>query len=71
MELQIGKEYMVNHSRKGKFSAQVKAVDDVWVTLEVTAGRVGATCGYNEAGVGEEVIVHRSLCHFTEQPATE
>ena len=67
MELQIGKEYMVNHQRKGKFSAQVKAVDDVWATLEVTAGKAGAMCSYNEAGVGEEVTVRRSFCHFTDQ----
>lgn len=67
MELQIGKEYMVNHQRKGKFSAQVKAVDDVWVTLEVTAGKASAMCSYNEAGVGEEVTVRRSFCHFTDQ----
>jgi len=45
----------------------VKAVDDVWVTLEVTAGKAGAMCSYNEAGVGEEVIVLRSFCHFTDQ----
>lgn len=32
----------------------------------VTAGRAGAMYSYNEAGVGEEVTVHRSLCHFTE-----
>ena len=68
MEPQIGKEYLVNHSRKGTFAASVKAVDDTWATLEITAGKAKAMCRYNEAEAGEEVTVRLSHCQFTEQP---
>lgn len=70
MSLIIGNEYLVTHSRKGKFTARVKSVDDEWVTLEVTAGKVGAMCNYNEAGVGEEVTVRLSFCQFTPEGET-
>lgn len=69
MELQIGKEYVVNHSRKGTFSARVKGVDGEWADLEVTAGKAGAMCSYNEREPGEDVTVRLSHCRFTEQPA--
>lgn len=69
MELQIGKEYMVNHSRKGTFVGRVKAVDDAWATLDVTAGKAKAMMAYNEADAGMEVTVRLSHCRFTEQPA--
>lgn len=69
MNLQIGKEYLVNHSRKGTFAARVKAVDDIWATLDVTAGTAKAMMDYNDADAGEEVTVRLSHCQFTEQPA--
>ena len=71
MELQIGKEYLVNHSRKGTFTALVKEVDDEWATLELTAGKAKAMCSYNKAEAGDEVTVRLSHCRFTEQPASK
>lgn len=68
IEPQIGKEYQVNHSRKGKFCALVKTVSGEWATLELTAGRAKAMCSYNEVEAGEEVTVRLSHCKFTEQP---
>ena len=65
MELQIGEEYQVNHSRKGRFAAVVKTVDDTWATLELTAGKANAMCSYNEAEAGEEITVRLSHCTFT------
>lgn len=68
MELQIGTEYRVDHSRKGTFDAKVKATDGTWATLEITSGKANAMCHYNEAEEGEDVTVRLSHCRFTELP---
>jgi hypothetical protein len=68
MDLQIGKEYLVSHSRKGTFTGRVKAIDDTWATLEITSGRAGAMMAYNEVGIGEDVTVRLTHCRFTDQP---
>lgn len=68
MELQNGKTYRVNHSRKGTFVGRLIATSGEWVTLEITNGKAKAMKGRNEREAGEEVTVRRSFCSFTEQP---
>lgn len=68
MDLQVGKEYLVKHSRKGTFAARVAAFDSTWATLVMSGGKASARMAYNEATVGDEVVVRLTLCQFTEQP---
>lgn len=61
MELQVGTEYQVNHSRKGTFTAVLRSVNGEWAELEITHGRARAMCSYNEPEAGERVTVRRTL----------
>ena len=62
-----GQTYLVNSQRKGVFFGKLTHHDDVWATLEITAGKAGAMLDYNEREKGEEVTVRRAFCAFTEQ----
>lgn len=68
MNLEVGKTYLVNSSRKGTFAGRLKHADETWATLEITGGKAKAMLYYNERERGEEVTVRRSFCRFTEQP---
>lgn len=68
MELENGKTYLVNSTRKGTFAGRLLTHDDTWATFEITGGRAKAILSYNERDVGEEVTVRREWCGFTEQP---
>lgn len=61
MDLETGKTYEINHTRKGRFTARVTGQDDEWVDLEVVAGQAGAILSYNRADVGEPVTVRKSF----------
>ncbi len=65
-DLDIGKTYKVNSSRKGVFTGIVTQRCDTWATILVTHGKAKAMLDYNERGQGEEVTVRRSFCTFTE-----
>lgn len=66
MNLKIGKEYRVNHDRKGTFFGRLKELDETWATLDIVRGKAEAVMAYNEAGVGEEVKVRLAFCRFAE-----
>lgn len=65
-ELTIGKTYKVNSSRKGVFTGILTKCCDTWATLLITHGKAKAMLEYNESEQGEEVIVRRAFCTFTE-----
>lgn len=65
MNIEAGKTYLVDHSRKGRFAAQVIRFDETWADLLVTSGRAGAMMRYNEAGPGEKITVRISHCSFS------
>lgn len=67
MNIEVGKEYVCKHERKGTFRMRVKQVDDVWVTGEVTAGQASAFLDYNTRYAGEDVTVRRTHCKFDDQ----
>ena len=69
MSMIDGKTYTVRHMRKGTFTGRLLSHDDEWARFEIVAGRTKTMLAYNEAGVGEEVSVRRSLCRFDEAPA--
>lgn len=66
-----GNTYIVRHMRKGTFTGRLIYHDEDWARFEIVAGRTKAMLAYNEAGVGEEVTVRRSLCRFDEVATTE
>jgi hypothetical protein len=68
MNLELNKNYLINSSRKGVFTGNCTHFDDTWASFLITAGRAKAMMEYNEVDKGEEVIVRRSFCTFTEQP---
>jgi hypothetical protein len=62
---EVGKTYIVNHSRKGRFTAKVHAINGEWADLEIVAGRADAMLPENRAGKGEGITVRLSFCTFT------
>jgi len=66
-EIEVGKSYSVNSSRKGRFIGIVVFFDETWADVLITSGKAGAMLYYNEKEQGETVRVRRSLCTFTEQ----
>lgn len=66
MNIEVGKEYLVNHSRKGKFRILVSSVSEEWISGTITKGKAGAILSYNEVEQGEEITIRRSHCVFTE-----
>lgn len=64
--LEIGKEYLITHNRKGKFQAIVKDFNSEWVAIEITKGKAGAALEYNERFAGEKMTVRKGFCRFSE-----
>lgn len=64
-ELEVGKTYKINSSRKGTFVAKLTRLDDTWATAVIVTGKATAMMEYNEREKGEEVTVRRSFCSFT------
>lgn len=66
--MEIGKNYEVEHCRKGNFTGRCIAVNGEFATIELTAGKASAICANNEAFPGESVEVRLSFCKYKEQP---
>lgn len=64
--MNIGTVYLIKSNRKGTFEGRLKSFNDEWATFEITKGKAGAMCEYNERETGEEVTVRRSFCSFSE-----
>ena len=62
--LEVGKTYKVNSSRKGRFQMKVTYQDETWVKGIITDGKASAIMKYNEVEKGEEVTVRKSLTRF-------
>ncbi len=62
--LKIGHEYMVNHSRKGRFFMRVTEDNDILVTGIITL--VSRTVSWTAIPEkeGEEIIVRKVFCGF-------
>ena len=63
-EIEVGRTYKVNHSRKGKFSLCVTKVDGEWVTGTITGGAAHFMTEDSRTS-GEDVTVRRCLSTFT------
>lgn len=62
--IEVGKTYLINSARKGKFTGIVTRVDDTWADVLIIKGKAEAMLDYNEREQGETVTVRRSLCAF-------
>ena len=60
MELENGKTYLVNHSRKGTFMMYIENQCDTWAHGSVAGGKANAMLNYNEKEKGEEISVRIS-----------
>ncbi len=53
----VGAVYVVDHSRKGRFTVRVLSVSDIWLTGEIVEGYAAAMLDYNERGRGDEITI--------------
>ncbi len=65
---EVGKLYLVSHSRKGLFRGRLKSVSGVWATFQITEGVAEAILDHNVRYEGEEVTCRDSLCILGELP---
>jgi len=65
--MEIGKTYVVSHSRKGKFTLHVTSMSDEWVTGVIVDGTAGAMMEYNEKYKGEELTARKSFIRVVEE----
>ena len=61
MALEVGKTYLINHSRKGTFVAKIKSNDDTWTTGRIVEGQTEALMQCNVQDVGEDVTFRTRL----------
>ena len=68
MELQIGKEYVINHSRKGTFIGKVLKDTGEWVTIRIVKGKADYMSISNNlmsrGNIGDEITIRKSFCTF-------
>jgi tellurite resistance-related uncharacterized protein len=64
--LEIGKIYLIEHSRKGNFLAKVLSQDDEWATVEVVKGHAEfMASGNSDRGLsGDQITIRKSFCVF-------
>lgn len=69
MNIEVGKEYVCKHQRKGTFHMRVTHVSDEWVDGTVIGGTTAKAMLYeNTRFSGENVTVRRSHCTFDVLP---
>lgn len=59
--MEVGKTYLVSHSRKGRFTFQVTEINEIWVTGIIVEGVADAIMEYNVKVEGEEITVRASF----------
>lgn len=65
-EIEVGKQYVINSSRKGVFNGKLIHQNDEWATFEITSCKANAMMEYNVKYEGEQVTVRKSFCTFNE-----
>lgn len=55
MKLEIGKTYLIKHSRKGTFTARIMREHDGFTTAVIVDGKTTAILDCNVDGVGDTV----------------
>jgi hypothetical protein len=65
--MKIGKDYKINHRRKGTFNIRVTSINDEWVTGEIIDGKTKKMLPENSREKGEEIKIRRSLFIIREE----
>ena len=70
MSIEVGKTYLIEHSRKGPFVAQILKYNGEFIKVKVIKGRAKFISAMNVGrGVpGDVISVRRSFCTFKEVP---
>lgn len=69
MELQSGKTYLIQHSRKGTFMMKVKSQDSNFTYGVMAAGKACAMMEHNERFKGDDIGVRTAfITNAVEQP---
>lgn len=63
-KLQVGKEYLISHLRKGMFNIRVTYSDEEFTQGLVTSGHVSSIIPCDSREVGESVSMRNSLFAF-------
>lgn len=68
-KVEVGKTYLITHSRKGTFLATIKKIDETWITALIVEGETEAIISSNVKGKGEEVQFRtKFLVNAVERP---
>lgn len=70
MKLEIGKEYVIDHSRKGTFIGKILKDNGEWITVEITKGKAHYMSISNNlmgrGNIGDKITIRKSFCMFNE-----
>jgi len=68
MSIEVGKTYLIDHSRKGTFIAKLLKDDGTWLTVEIVKGRAHyiSTMNVGRGVVGDVITIRKSFCTFKE-----
>lgn len=70
MDITIGTEYIIEHSRKGTFIGKVLRVSKEWLTVEITKGKAEYMSLSNNlmgrGNIGDILTIRISFCNFKE-----
>lgn len=68
MKIEVGKEYIINHSRKGTFIGKIVKDDGEWLTVEITKGKAHYISVVNNldrrGNIGDIITIRKSFCTF-------
>jgi len=65
-QIEVGKTYEINHSRKGIFSGTIVADHDGLIDVVITDGKATYSIVNPDAYKGEMITVRTSFCTFKE-----
>ena len=69
LKLEIGKKYLIDHSRKGRFVGKVISQDEEWATVEVVEGSPIFIADMNQdrGFVGDEITIRKSMINIASE----
>jgi hypothetical protein len=59
--LEVGKIYLIRHSRKGKFVIYIESIHGEWVNAEILEGTTTTFNPDNSRGAGEKITIRETL----------
>lgn len=70
VNIEVGKEYIVDHSRKGTFIGKVLSDDGEWAKVEIVKGKAHYMSTVNnmlgKGLIGDIITIKKSFCKFKE-----